>query len=688
MRAKKTQTTKKVNQNHNSKLYPISCLGFLLGFNMALVLNPPQALALEIGYSGRLQEESGKSIEGPLDFTVKFYNDLSGGDTVGPVLNLSNTELRDGVFQLSLNFDNGQLSSIFGDGSKSAFVEVTAGGKVYPRQRLIAVPLALRVPVDTNTLNYTNDGKLTVEYVDISKITGITAALAAKADASVVTKMTNNLSDLSDKSVARNHLGLGTLATASSVTSSMIANNTIVDSNISSSAAIADTKLAAITTAGKVSGSAITSGTIGGTTAINSSGAITTSGAVTVAGTITGTGNVVVNGTGTATTALRFNDIDNTNYVGFKAPDTLAGDRIWTLPSADGSSGQALTTNGTGALAWSTLGGGGSLTLSSKSSDYTVVTGDVGKYFMVKGELTTLTLPTAASVGSGFSITVKSNGGWAVVTRSGSDMIEGAATALALPTQSVAQLVTDGTAWYLVYSLGTYYRGTPVSCGADCYANGSAMSAGLAYTATGKTVALSNGVWVQANGTNVLRVDGSDNWHLALNGDGRTFSASNLNKTTANLGGRVCPVNVYVDDGDRAAIGRCVYYDSGTPSTILGAVTEQTSAFQIGPWNTAAGGNGTSASWYEGNFKICADKGMRLPLLYETTASDPGVNKPADPASPSWSNGTTGVPSYGNATWTSSASSDDPNYYWIWIGTSTSVTWSSFLSYSLRCVVP
>lgn len=48
-------------------------------------------------------------------------------------------------------------------------------------------------------------------------------------------------------------------------------------SNVSS---IADSKLATISTAGKVSGSAITSGTIGGSTAINTSGAITTSGAV------------------------------------------------------------------------------------------------------------------------------------------------------------------------------------------------------------------------------------------------------------------------------------------------------------------------------------------------------------------------------------------------------------------------
>jgi hypothetical protein len=47
---------------------------------------------------------------------------------------------------------------------------------------------------------------------------------------------------------------------AGSITSTMIADGTIVNADINASAAIADTKLATISTAGKVSGAAITSG--------------------------------------------------------------------------------------------------------------------------------------------------------------------------------------------------------------------------------------------------------------------------------------------------------------------------------------------------------------------------------------------------------------------------------------------
>jgi hypothetical protein len=46
--------------------------------------------------------------------------------------------------------------------------------------------------------------------------------------------------------------------------------------------------------------------------------------------------------------------------VSFKAPDTIAANVTWTLPSADGTSNQVLSTNGSGTLSWATAGGGGS----------------------------------------------------------------------------------------------------------------------------------------------------------------------------------------------------------------------------------------------------------------------------------------------------------------------------------------
>lgn len=58
---------------------------------------------------------------------------------------------------------------------------------------------------------------------------------------------------------------------------------------------------------------------------------------------------------------LRFYDADSSQYVGFKAPDIVTANKIWTLPAADGTSGQVLTTNGTGTLSWATVSGGGTV---------------------------------------------------------------------------------------------------------------------------------------------------------------------------------------------------------------------------------------------------------------------------------------------------------------------------------------
>ncbi|MDG0815952.1 tail fiber domain-containing protein [Bdellovibrio svalbardensis] len=54
-----------------------------------------------------------------------------------------------------------------------------------------------------------------------------------------------------------------------------------------------------------------------------------------------------------AANEIRFADTDSSNYVGFKSPGVVAANKIWTLPAADGSSGQVLSTDGAGTLAWS-----------------------------------------------------------------------------------------------------------------------------------------------------------------------------------------------------------------------------------------------------------------------------------------------------------------------------------------------
>lgn len=88
-----------------------------------------------------------------------------------------------------------------------------------------------------------------------------------------------------------------------------------------------------------------------------------------------GTGTVNVLGTSDAGATIRlFEDTDNgSSSVGLKAPDSIASNVTWTLPSADGTSGQFLSTNGSGTLSWASGGGGawnvlGTATASSSAS--------------------------------------------------------------------------------------------------------------------------------------------------------------------------------------------------------------------------------------------------------------------------------------------------------------------------------
>ena len=62
-----------------------------------------------------------------------------------------------------------------------------------------------------------------------------------------------------------------------------------------------------------------------------------------------------VNGT-EASGYLQFNDgnVSSFNYIRFQAPNTLTGNTTFTFPDGDGTSGQALVTDGSGTLSWDT----------------------------------------------------------------------------------------------------------------------------------------------------------------------------------------------------------------------------------------------------------------------------------------------------------------------------------------------
>ena len=123
---------------------------------------------------------------------------------------------------------------------------------------------------------------------------------------------------------------------------STLPNGLITNAMVNASAAIVDTKLATIATAGKVSNSATTA------TNANTANAIVARDA---------NGDVAVRDASVRQVLLRG---DTSGTATIKVP-AVAGTPTLTLPDGVGTVGQVLSTDGTGILSWATASGGGSL---------------------------------------------------------------------------------------------------------------------------------------------------------------------------------------------------------------------------------------------------------------------------------------------------------------------------------------
>lgn len=133
-------------------------LGMMMSMASAIAV---AATPYTLSYSGRLTDAAGKPPTGLAELEVSFFSVATGGTaTFGP-LAFPGVMLSQGVFQLELALDPHEFHNVFG-GATTTFIEVKdlTANRVYPRQRFSAVPYALKVPIDGQSLAYDTDGKL------------------------------------------------------------------------------------------------------------------------------------------------------------------------------------------------------------------------------------------------------------------------------------------------------------------------------------------------------------------------------------------------------------------------------------------------------------------------------------------------------------------------------------------------
>ena len=149
---------------------------------------------------------------------------------------------------------------------------------------------------------------------------------------------------------------------------------------------------------------------------------------------------------------------NGTNYIGLKAPASVSADLTFTLPATDGSNGQALVTNGSGVLSFTTISAGTDWQ-SVQTTGFTAVSGR-GYPCNTTSSAFTVTLPASPSVGNYIQI-VDYAGTFAtnnITLGANGNKIEGAVANKILTTNREAVTITyvDSTQGWVSTSASNY----------------------------------------------------------------------------------------------------------------------------------------------------------------------------------------------------------------------------------------
>lgn len=145
---------------------------------------------------------------------------------------------------------------------------------------------------------------------------------------------------------------------------------------------------------------------------------------------------------------LRWYESGNTYFTAFKA-GTLSANTTYTLPTSDGSNGQALTTNGSATLSWVTPGSVSTVaTKTNADSPYSASASDDVLLLNTSGGNITVNLPAAASnAGKVLRFIKTSASNTATLDGNSSETIHGQTTWIMYDNNENMAIICDGSNW-------------------------------------------------------------------------------------------------------------------------------------------------------------------------------------------------------------------------------------------------
>jgi len=150
-----------------------------------------------------------------------------------------------------------------------------------------------------------------------------------------------------------------------------------------------------------------------------------------------GTGAVLIGGNDTQPSELRFMELlsNGSSYIGFKAPAEILTNKIYTLPLVDGTSGQVLSTNGSGVLSFRSFPTNIQLTCSDETTALTTGTAKITFRMPYAMTVTAVraSLTTAQTSGTIFTVDINEGGSTILSTKLTIDNTEKTSTTAVTP---------------------------------------------------------------------------------------------------------------------------------------------------------------------------------------------------------------------------------------------------------------